>query len=85
VMVSATKSTLGHSMGATGAVETAICVLAMKERVVPPMRNLSTLAEGCAQLDYVVREPRQAPDLEVALCANLGVGGHNAAIVLERA
>jgi 3-oxoacyl-[acyl-carrier-protein] synthase II len=49
------------------------------------MRNLSTLAEGCAQLDYVVDEPRQAPDLEVALCANLGVGGHNAAIILERA
>src|SRR5215210_1597688 len=84
-MVSATKSTLGHSMGATGAVEAAICALALKERVVPPMRNLSTLAEGCAQLDYVVDEPRQAPDLEVALCANLGVGGHNAAIVLERA
>jgi 3-oxoacyl-[acyl-carrier-protein] synthase II len=84
-MVSATKSTLGHSMGATGAVETAICALALKERVVPPMRNLSTLAEECAQLDYVVDEPRQAPDLEVALCANLGVGGHNAAIVLERA
>jgi len=83
-MVSATKSTLGHSMGATGAVEAAICALAVKERVVPPMRNLSTLAEGCAQLDYVVDEPREAPDLEVALCANLGVGGHNAAIVLER-
>jgi 3-oxoacyl-[acyl-carrier-protein] synthase II len=84
-MVSATKSTLGHSMGATGAVEAAICALAVKERVVPPMRNLSTLAEGCAQLDYVVDEPREAPDLEAALCANLGVGGHNAAIVLERA
>jgi 3-oxoacyl-[acyl-carrier-protein] synthase II len=84
-MVSATKSTLGHSLGATGAIETAICALALKERTVPPMRNLSTLAEDCAKLDYVVDEPRDAPDLEVALCANLGVGGHNAAIVLERA
>ena len=84
-MVSATKSTLGHSMGATGAVEAAICALAIKERTVPPMRNLETLAEECAPLDYVVDEPRKAPDLEVALCANLGVGGHNAAIVLERA
>jgi 3-oxoacyl-[acyl-carrier-protein] synthase II len=84
-MVSATKSTLGHSMGATGAIETAICVLAMKEKKVPPMRNLETLAEECAELDYVVDKPREAPDLEVALCANLGVGGHNAAIVLERA
>jgi 3-oxoacyl-[acyl-carrier-protein] synthase II len=84
-MVSATKSTLGHSLGATGAIETAICALTLKERTVPPMRNLSRLAEDCAELDYVVDEPRDAPDLEAALCANLGVGGHNTAIALERA
>ena len=84
-MVSATKSTLGHSLGATGAIETAICALALKERTIPPMRNLAKLAEDCAELDYVVDEPREAPDLEAALCANLGVGGHNAAVVLERA
>ena len=84
VMVSATKSTLGHSLGATGAIETAICALAIKEKTIPPMRNLTTLAEDCAELDYVVDEPREAPDLEAALCVNLGVGGHNAAVVLER-
>src|SRR5919202_630364 len=84
-MVSATKSTLGHSLGATGAIDTDICALALKERTVPPMRNLSKLAEDCAELDYVVNEPREAPDLDAALCANLGVGGHNTAIVLERA
>ena len=83
--VSATKSTLGHSLGASGAIETAICALALKERVIPPMRNLAEIADGCAHLDYVVDEPREAPDLEAALCANLGVGGHNAAVVLERA
>ncbi len=83
-MVSATKSTLGHSLGASGAIETAICALALQEKTVPPMRNLDSLAEGCAELDYVVDEPREAPDLEAALCANLGVGGHNAAVVLER-
>ena len=85
VMVSATKSTLGHSLGATGAIETAICALAIKEKTIPPMSNLTTLAEDCAELVYVVDEPREAPDLEAALCANLGVGGHNAAVVLERA
>ncbi len=85
VMVSATKPTLGHSMGATGAVEMAVSALTIKEGMVPPMRNLEELAEGCAELDYVVDEPRRAPDLEVALCANLGVGGHNAAVVLEKA
>ena len=49
------------------------------------MRNLTKLAEDCAELDYVVDEPREAPGLEAALCANLGVGGHNVAVVLERA
>ncbi|MDP9412287.1 MAG: beta-ketoacyl-[acyl-carrier-protein] synthase family protein [Actinomycetota bacterium] len=83
--VSATKSTLGHSLGASGAIETAICALALKERTIPPMRNLTRIAEGCADLDYVVDEPCEVPDLEAALCANLGVGGHNAAVVLERA
>jgi len=83
-MVSATKSTLGHSLGATGAVEAAICALALKYRTVPPMRNLETIAQECAELYYVTGEPRRAPDLEVALCANLGVGGHNAAVVLEK-
>jgi 3-oxoacyl-[acyl-carrier-protein] synthase II len=82
--VSATKSTLGHSLGASGAIETAICALAIKEQTIPPMRNLSKLAEDCAELDYVVNEPRDAPDLEAALCANLGVGGHNVAVVLEK-
>lgn len=85
VKVSATKSTLGHSLGASGAIETAICALAVKNRTIPPMRNLDKLAEGCADLDYVVGEPREVPDLEAAICANLGVGGHNAAVVLERA
>jgi 3-oxoacyl-[acyl-carrier-protein] synthase II len=83
--VSATKSTLGHSLGASGAIETAICALALKERTIPPMRNLKNLAEDCAELDYVADEPREVPDLEAALCVNLGVGGHNAAVVLERA
>jgi 3-oxoacyl-[acyl-carrier-protein] synthase II len=84
-MVSATKSTLGHAQGASGAIETAICALALKNKTVPPMRNLETLAEGCAELDYVVGKPREAPGLEAALCANLGVGGHNAAVVLQEA
>src|ERR671914_2281855 len=47
VMVSATKSTLGHSLGATGAIETAICAMAIKEGTVPPMRNLTRLADDC--------------------------------------
>lgn len=85
VRVSATKSNLGHSMAATGAIETAICALALREQKIPPMRNLDTLAEDCAPLEYVVGDPLPAPELEAVLCANTGLGGHNAAIALERA
>ncbi len=84
VQVSATKSNLGHSLGACGAIETAVCALAIKEKTIPPMRNLDNLAEECAPLDYVVDQARPSPDLEVALCTNLGFGGHNLAVALER-
>lgn len=85
VRVSATKSTLGHSLGACGSIETVICALAIKEQTIPPMRNLSELAEDCAPLDYVVGKARPAPSLEVVLCTNLAFGGHNTSVVLEKA
>lgn len=85
VATSGTKSMLGHSLGASGALETVLTTLAVKNRVIPPQRNFVELAEGCAELDYVSGEPKDAPDLRAALCANLGVGGHNAAIAIERA
>lgn len=83
--VSATKSTLGHSLGACGSIETVICALAIKEQTIPPMRNLNELAEDCAPLDYVVGEARPASALEVVLCTNLAFGGHNTSVVLEKA
>ena len=49
------------------------------------MRNLATLAEDCAPLEYVVGEALAVPELEAALCLNMAVGGHNAAACLERA
>src|SRR3712207_2548218 len=79
-MVSATKSTLGHSLGASGAIETAICALALGNGTVPPMRNLDEIADGCAELDYVVNEPREAPEMGAALCANLGVGDRKSVV-----
>ncbi len=85
VQVSATKSTLGHSLGACGAIETAICALSLKEQTVPPMRNLDELAEDCAPLDYVVDKACPTSDMEVVLSTNLAFGGHNTSIVLEKA
>ena len=68
----------------SGGVDSSLA-LALKEQRVPPMRNLKKVSDECADLDYVVDEPRDAPGLEAAMCANLGVGGHNVAVVLERA
>jgi 3-oxoacyl-[acyl-carrier-protein] synthase II len=49
------------------------------------LRDLEELSGDFAPLDRVAYEPRAAPDPEVALCANLGIGGHNVALVAERA
>ncbi len=80
--VSSTKSMTGHMLGAAGAVEAAICALAIERGVVPPTINLDTPGEGC-DLDYV---PHTARDLRVdaALSNSFGFGGTNACLVLRR-
>jgi 3-oxoacyl-[acyl-carrier-protein] synthase II len=83
VAVSATKSMHGHCMGATGALEAAITALALKEGVIPPTVNLSTVDQDCVGVDHVANEARHA-DIRVALSANYGLGGHNAVVALTR-
>ena len=81
--VSSTKSVLGHLFGAAGAVEALMCVLALHEGVLPPTINYRTPDPEC-DLDYVPNEARQA-QVEVALSNAMGLGGHNACVVLGRA
>jgi beta-ketoacyl-acyl-carrier-protein synthase II len=81
--VSSTKSVLGHLFGAAGAVEAMMCVLALHEGVLPPTINYRTPDPEC-DLDYVPNEARQA-QVEVALSNAMGLGGHNACVVLGRA
>ncbi len=80
--VSSIKSSIGHLLGAAGAVEAIVCALAIKEGVVPPTINYENPDPEC-DLDYV---PNQAEDLEVdtAISNSFGFGGHNASIVLEK-
>ncbi len=80
--VSSTKSMTGHMLGAAGAVEAAICALAIERGVVPPTINLDTPGEGC-DLDYV---PHTARELRVGatLSNSFGFGGTNACLVLRR-
>jgi 3-oxoacyl-[acyl-carrier-protein] synthase II len=80
--VSSTKSMLGHSLGATAAVEAGLCVLALRDGVIPPTINLTDPDPEC-DLDYVPNEARAA-DLDVVVSNSFGFGGANTSLVLRR-
>ncbi|HIW24170.1 MAG TPA: beta-ketoacyl-ACP synthase II [Candidatus Acutalibacter stercoravium] len=81
-MVSSTKSMTGHMLGAAGAVEAIACVLAVKEGIVPPTIGYEVPDPEC-DLDYVPNQAREA-QVDLALSASLGFGGHNAYLAFRR-
>jgi len=81
--VSSTKSVLGHLFGAAGAVEAMMCVLALHEGLLPPTINYRTPDPEC-DLDYVPNEARRV-SVNVALSNAMGLGGHNACVLLGSA
>src|ERR671933_2648531 len=80
--VSSTKSMMGHTFGAAGAIEAMMCVLALHEGVLPPTINYVHRDPAC-DLDYVPNEAREA-EVEVALSNAMGLGGHNGCVLLGR-
>lgn len=82
-MVSSTKSMTGHMLGAAGAVEAIACALAVKEDVVPPTIGYREPDPAC-DLDYVPGKARKA-QVDLALSASLGFGGHNAYLAFRKA
>ncbi len=80
--ISSTKSMVGHSAGACGAFEAAVCVSAIRDGIVPPTINYEHPDPEC-DLDYVPNEARRLP-VEVALSNNFGFGGHNSCLVFRR-
>ncbi len=80
--VSSTKSMMGHTFGAAGAIEAMMCVLAIHEGVIPPTINYEHPDPEC-DLDYVPNEARDA-HLDVALSNAMGLGGHNGCVLVGR-
>ena len=80
--VSSTKSVMGHTFGAAGAIEGMMCVLAIHEGVLPPTINYRNPDPAC-DLDYVPNEARKE-HVDVALSNAMGLGGHNGCVLFGR-
>jgi beta-ketoacyl-acyl-carrier-protein synthase II len=81
--VSSTKSMTGHMMGAAGAVEALVTVLALERQLLPPTMHYAVPDPDC-DLDYVPNAARPVSGLEYALSTSIGLGGHNAALLFRR-
>ncbi|MEO6054934.1 MAG: beta-ketoacyl-ACP synthase II [Chthoniobacterales bacterium] len=81
VAISSTKSMTGHLLGGAGAVEMAICALAIRDGVVPPTINLDEPDTEC-DLDYVPNTAREKK-VRVAINNSFGFGGHNTALLVK--
>jgi 3-oxoacyl-[acyl-carrier-protein] synthase II len=82
IWVSSTKSMTGHALGAAGAIESAFCVMAIKDQVAPPTINLENPSEDC-DLDYIPNEARYGK-IENVLNNSFGFGGTNACLVVSK-
>jgi 3-oxoacyl-[acyl-carrier-protein] synthase II len=82
LLVSSTKSTTGHLLGAAGAVEAVFSVLALQNQVAPPTINLDNPDDEC-DLDYVANEARDAK-IDVAISNSFGFGGTNGSLLFKR-
>lgn len=82
--ISSTKSCLGHSLGATGAIELLVCAKIINESIIPPTINLDNQDERCdLKIDYVPLKAKEAK-VNIALSNSFGFGGHNACLIVGK-
>ncbi len=82
LLISSTKSMTGHMLGAAGAAEAVVSVLALREGIAPPTIGLTEPDPDC-DLDYVPLTARKT-DFDAAISTSLGFGGHNACLAFRR-
>ena len=82
VPISSSKSMTGHLLGAGGALEAAICIMAMRDGVVPPTINLDQPDPEC-DLDYTPNKARNM-DVDISMSNSFGFGGHNSVLVFAK-
>ncbi len=80
VPVSSTKGHVGHTLGASGSIETIFCLAMMQHRFVAPTRTLVRVDPRCGELDYVIGEPRRA-ELTHVMNNNFAFGGIHTSLV----
>lgn len=80
--VSATKSMHGHQLGAAGAIEAIVTVLALREQAIPPTAHLAAIDPACAGVDHVT-VARRAQPLRAALSNSFAFGGSNAVLAFR--
>ncbi|MFN8967480.1 MAG: beta-ketoacyl-ACP synthase [Pseudanabaena sp.] len=78
--VSATKGATGHTLGATGMIEAAFCLLALRDRILPPTVGMKTAAFDLR----MVEQAEQSPNLQYALNFSFGFGGQNAIVAFDQ-
>ena len=74
--ISGTKGATGHMLGATGMIEAAFCLLALRDRILPPCVGLQTPAFDL----NIIQQAKRSPDLKYALNFSFGFGGQNAIV-----
>jgi 3-oxoacyl-[acyl-carrier-protein] synthase II len=82
--VNSTKGSLGHMLGASGAVEVIVMAKVIEKSVIPPTANLENVDDRCdRKMDYVPHQARQA-NVDYAMSNSLGFGGHNCCLVVGK-
>ncbi|MGQ9465053.1 MAG: beta-ketoacyl-ACP synthase II [bacterium] len=83
IALNSTKSMIGHTLGAAGAIEAVVTILSIKEQITHPSVNLENPDPECAGLNFVLNDARKIK-IDYALSNSLGFGGHNVSLCFRR-